>query len=54
MTDAKSTANILYQMAQLADELEAQGANIIGASFSPATGRYMTPRLNRRRGSDDA
>lgn len=31
MTDAKSTANMLYQMAQLADELEAQGADIISA-----------------------
>lgn len=41
MTDAKSTANMLYQMAQLADELEAQGADIIGASLSSATGRYL-------------
>lgn len=41
MTDAKSPANMLHQMAQLADELEAQGADIIGASFSSATGRYL-------------
>nr|PZN76098.1 MAG: hypothetical protein DIU57_17720 [Pseudomonadota bacterium] len=40
MTDAKSTANMLHQMAQLADELEAQGADIIGASLS-SVGRYL-------------
>lgn len=41
MTDAKSTANMLYQMAQLADELEAQGADIIGALFSSVIGRSL-------------
>ena|SRR5690606_27256905 len=40
MTNAKSPANMLHQMAQLADELEAQGADIIGASLSSA-GRYL-------------
>ena len=31
MTDAKSIANMLRQMAQLAEELEAHGADIISA-----------------------
>ncbi len=40
MTDAKSTANMLHQMARLADELEAQGAEIISASLNSA-GSYL-------------
>lgn len=38
MADAKSIANTLRQMAQLAEELESQGAEIISASFSSAIG----------------
>ena len=38
MTDTKSTANMLHQLAQLAEELESQGAEIISASFSSAIG----------------
>ena len=40
MTNAKSLANMLHQMAKLANELEAQGAEIIGVSFDFA-GRYL-------------
>lgn len=40
MTDTKSPANMLHQMARLADELESQGARIIGASLD-LVGRYL-------------
>jgi len=32
--DAKSPANMLHQMARLADDLESQGAEIIGVSLN--------------------
>jgi len=41
MAGTKSTANMLHQLAQLAEELEAQGADIIRASFSSAIGCYL-------------
>lgn len=38
MSSAPSPVNMLHQMARLADELESQGAEIIGASLSSAGG----------------
>ena len=40
MSSAPSPANMLYQMAQLADELESQGAEIISASLN-SVGCYL-------------
>lgn len=40
MSSAPSPANMLHQMARLADDLESQGADIISASLD-LTGRYL-------------
>lgn len=40
MSSAPSPANMLHQMARIAEELESQGADIIGASLNSA-GSYI-------------
>lgn len=43
MTNTKSPANMLHQMAQLANELEAQGAEIIGVSLEVVRVHHGSP-----------